>query len=236
MAIINPPIYGTTGDDLLMGMLLSENFFGLDGNDTIRAGGGDDTINGGLGDDQLFGDAGNDKLFGNDGADILNGFTGDDLLAGAAGNDKLYGGDGKDALYGGADNDVLSGGNGDDGLAGGDGVDNLNGGMGNDFMVGGLGKDLLTGGAGTNSFWWYSVDESGAGAINRDVIADFKVGVDTIHLLGFGVTAADLQFTSLNAGRSTVVGIDFDADGLKDFEIQLNNVTFGTLSTTDFVL
>jgi len=40
-----------------------EEFYGLDGNDTILAGGGDDLLSGGIGNDRLIGGLGSDKFF-----------------------------------------------------------------------------------------------------------------------------------------------------------------------------
>ena len=227
-------IYGTLNNDLLKGTLLAEDIFTKDGNDVVHAGGGDDRVYAGSGDDQVWGDDGNDSLFGQDGNDTVYGGNGNDLVSGGAGNDTLYGDDGKDILSGGDGNDVLSGGAGNDGLAGGSGNDIIDGGSGDDFIVGGAGKDLMTGGTGANSFWWYAPGEGSVGDAGRDVITDFKPGTDTIHLLSFRIAMSDIHFSALNGGASTLAWIDFDHNGTHDFEIQFNNVSFGTLHTTDF--
>ena len=110
------------------------------------------------------------------------------------------------------------------------------GGDGNDFLTGGTGKDALTGGAGADKFFWYAPDESGVGVANRDTISDFQVGIDEIHLAGFHIAAEDITFHSIASGRSTILAVDLDHNGSTDFEIQLNNVAFGTIHPSDIVL
>ncbi|TAN67490.1 MAG: hypothetical protein EPN17_10980, partial [Methylobacter sp.] len=83
--VANPPvtiegkvIYGTKGNDKLVGGNGNDSLFGAAGNDKLA---------GGNGDDSLFGDGGNDKLDGGAGNDYLNGGKGDDRLTGGAGAD-----------------------------------------------------------------------------------------------------------------------------------------------------
>lgn len=101
---------GTNGNDVLppSGSDNSgdDDFFGLDGDDTIRGGAGSDSIDAG---------SGNDLAYGQDG---------DDFLSGGADNDRLYGGNG---------NDSLDGGGGDDRLYGDAGADSMVGNFGNDI-------------------------------------------------------------------------------------------------------
>jgi len=98
------------------------------------------------------------------------------------------------------------------------------------------GPVILLGGAGADQFYWYDADESGVGAGNRDIVMDFKVGLDSIHLAAFNITAAELTLTSINRGAGTILGVDFDHDGHNEFEVQLNNVAFGSLHAADIVL
>jgi serralysin len=84
-------------------------------------------------------------------------------------------------LWGGSAADTLGGDSLGNWLAGAGGNDRLTGNAGNDTLVGGAGKDTLTGGANADQFRFGAVAESPAG-VNRDVIADFQVGVDDIHL------------------------------------------------------
>ncbi len=75
---------------------------------------GNDVLNGMVGRDSLSGGAGNDTLRGGYGADYLAGEAGNDTLRGDVGNDSLFGGDGNDTLIGGYGNDTLDGGSGND--------------------------------------------------------------------------------------------------------------------------
>lgn len=86
-------ITGTASSDYLSGYGDQQNIIsGLEGNDTLYAGG--------LG-DHLAGGSGNDELFGSSGADVLTGGTGNDRLEGSSGNDGYIFnlGDGVDTIY-----------------------------------------------------------------------------------------------------------------------------------------
>ena len=98
-------IFGTNGDDDLLGSHHSETIFGFRGDDVIFAGPGNDTVFGGRGDDLIDGGKGNDRLFGE---------KGNDALIGGEGNDDLFGGSGRDLLFGGAGRDELNGDEGND--------------------------------------------------------------------------------------------------------------------------
>ena len=98
-------IFGTEGNDEILGSNHGEAIFGFRGDDAIFAGPGNDTVLGGRGDDLINGDKGNDRLFGQ---------QGNDALVGGEGNDDLFGGQGRDLLLGSAGRDYLSGGEGND--------------------------------------------------------------------------------------------------------------------------
>ncbi len=85
--------------------------------------GGDDTIVGDFGEDSLYGSSGDDEIFGEAGDDSIEGSDGEDQLRGGVGNDTLDGGHGNDGLFGDAGDDVLHAGKGDDALDGGEGND-----------------------------------------------------------------------------------------------------------------
>ena len=89
-------VWGTMGDDVLIGGNHPRVLMGLGGDDVLYAGNQGDCLVGGDGDDRLIGD--NAK----------------DVLLGGAGNDHLDGGNAKDDLDGGADTDTCLGGNGKD--------------------------------------------------------------------------------------------------------------------------
>jgi Ca2+-binding RTX toxin-like protein len=144
-------IYGTQGNNSLVGTKGNDLIYGLEGSDRINGAGGDDCIVGGLGDDKLDGSVGNDVLLGQDGTDDLNGNSGNDKLYGGDGNDKLDGSTDSDTIYGGNGNDTLEGGTGNDSLSGEAGNDILKGGVGNDTLIGGDGSDSADGSTGINS-------------------------------------------------------------------------------------
>lgn len=93
-------VYGSYGNDILVGGAGNENLIGLPGDDVIHGGGG------------------NDDLEGRSGADLLDGQDGDDKVYGSDGNDKILGGEGNDMVEGGADDDDIEGGGGIDSFAG----------------------------------------------------------------------------------------------------------------------
>ncbi|MCC7320346.1 MAG: calcium-binding protein [Rubellimicrobium sp.] len=196
----NDRLDGGTGNDRLLGGAGHDRLRGGSGNDLLRGGRGDDTLDGGSGHDSILGQAGNDLILGGRGRDTLDGGTGDDrilggaradLILGGRGNDHLSGEGGADRIHGGAGADILPGGTGDDRLwgdggndtlMGGSGHDRLEGGAGRDRLLGGRGNDRLSGGAGNDTL------EGGAGAdtfvyaAGRDVITDFRAGVDRLVL------------------------------------------------------
>jgi Ca2+-binding RTX toxin-like protein len=93
-------IVGTSGGDTVNGFSDQSNYlYGLDGNDTLNAGG--------MG-DQLYGGTGDDTLNGGNGNDLLDGGTGTDTMKGGQGNDTyVFGlGYGTDTIY---DNDATTG-------------------------------------------------------------------------------------------------------------------------------
>jgi Ca2+-binding RTX toxin-like protein len=101
-------VFGTIGNDLLVGDRSSETLFGLGGNDV------------------LIGTGGNDTLLGFDGGDLFIGGPGNDTSRGGPGDDRLFGKAGGDRLAGGPDNDFLRGGSGTDVMKGKAGIDRIN--------------------------------------------------------------------------------------------------------------
>jgi Ca2+-binding RTX toxin-like protein len=126
----------------------------------------------------------------------------------------------------------------------------------NDTLNGGAGADMLTGGLGADTFVFTSIGDSGVGAGNRDIIADFVSGTDKIDFSGIdaiaGTSANDnFTFISTNAfsgsgasgagqlryfvdGGNTIIEGDVDGNGLADFQVQLTGVH--TFTTTDLLL
>jgi Ca2+-binding RTX toxin-like protein len=90
---------------------------------------------------------------------------------------------------------------GDNVIIGSMGNDYLEGGAGNDRLAGGIGADMLYGGSGNDVFVF---NNSNFAYINRDTIADFTTGSDSIELSlamfsGIGVTGA-LSATAFASG------------------------------------
>ena len=150
----------------------------------------------------------------------------------------IDGEDGNDALIGGAAGDTL---------LGGDGKDVLRGGAGEDTLRGGLGQDNLRGGADEDTFVFGAIGEAGTGA-TRDVIADFRSGIDQIDLAlidAVSGVAGNQAFTLITgaftaagqiryvAGTNTLEG-NINAGLAADFQITLLGVA-GVVAA-DFIL
>lgn len=118
-------IWGTAGNDVIVGSDIQDNINGLGGNDIICGRGGNDIISGSAGNDRILGDLGDDALYGHEGNDRTSGGPGDDQLFGHAGDDFLNGNEGNDRITGNDGNDQLIGEYGNDHLDGGGGDDNL---------------------------------------------------------------------------------------------------------------
>ncbi|MES1025729.1 hypothetical protein ABN584_22815 [Gloeocapsa sp. BRSZ] len=168
-------LFGTAGNDVLLGSNTREYLSALDANDTVAGGLGDDTLLGGAGNDVLRGDLNNRSPQGSVG--------GNDTLFGGLGNDQLGGKGGDDQLFGEQDNDTLYGDDGDD---------LLRGGLGNDTLIG----DDFSGGQGSDTF----VLAAGEG---RDTILDFENGIDRIGLAG-GLSFNQLTITNSGANNTLI--------------------------------
>jgi uncharacterized repeat protein (TIGR01451 family) len=101
------PIFGTSGNDNLVGTFDPDIIYGLTGNDTIGGIGKSDTIYGNQDDDFINGNQSNDLIIGGKGNDLLLGGKGNDRIYGDLGNDTLIGGLGQDILVGGPDADTF---------------------------------------------------------------------------------------------------------------------------------
>jgi len=84
-------IYGSTGDDFILGPGWTSRIYGGTGNDKISAGFSRDTV---------YGEEGNDTIDGGQGNDYLSGGLDDDHLTGGFGIDKMFGDDGRDTFVG----------------------------------------------------------------------------------------------------------------------------------------
>ena len=97
-------LFGSDGDDTLLGTPDADVICGLEGNDRLRGLGGDDLVLGGEGKDRIAGGSGDDRLRGEKGPDSLRGGGGRDSLSGGPGRDLLSGGPGRDRCGGGKPN------------------------------------------------------------------------------------------------------------------------------------
>ena len=254
-------VKGGDGDDDLSGGNGKDFLYGQNGNDSLDGGFGNDFLFGGDGDDfiidifgnnLLSGENGNDNIIAGIGNDTISGGNGNDTISAGGGNDKISGGNGNDLIFAGAGNDKINAGKGNDTVLGNDGNDKINGSHGSDLITGGLGSDVLTGGRGADTFIFVSAADSAPGKGNRDVITDFKRGVDLIDLsqIDAGLAAGDQAFTFIGTNdftgaggelrfdkvgkKKTIVSGDIDGDGIADFQIQLTG-RMG-LSVDDFIL
>jgi hypothetical protein len=150
------------------GTTAADNMEGAAAADLMIGWGGNDALYGYLGDDDLYGGYGRDWLEGGGGRDLMHGEAGNDQLLGQIGDDTLCGDKGRDMVDGGKGHDIVCGDYGRDTLVGGSGNDTLEGGGSADQLWGGRGADVFVYGAGDG----------------RDVIHDFKLGVDKIDLDG----------------------------------------------------
>ena len=222
-------IVGSSGDDSILGFVGADQVDGGNGRDTVVLAATSTDLNAALDTDidnvevvsaETAGsgvtiDLGNQsegfRIIGSASADAITGGSGDDIIKGGVGDDTLYGKGGNDKMLGGDNDDVL---------------------------IGGAGKDIMTGGAGANRFVFEAVSDSPWGAA-RDVIKDFKVGVDRIDLTAIDadtLAANDQDFTFIGSGAfsgqagelqasafgaNTMVSADVDGDGNADFQILL---------------
>ena len=93
-------VFGTEGNDVLIGDRTSETLIGFGGDDFAVGNSGRDTVLGFSGNDLLIGESGGDTLRGGPGADRQFGKSGGDRLAGGADDDFLRGGTGHDVMKG----------------------------------------------------------------------------------------------------------------------------------------
>jgi Ca2+-binding RTX toxin-like protein len=152
---------GSRLDDVILAGPISNNIFGLAGDDVLNGGPGSDLgIFGGDGDDQIQGGPGDDfNLLGEGGSDVVNGGAGDDRLESRTADDdpdSLIGGAGEDL----ADYDAASGpvtvsldGRANDGVAGENdnvarSIEDIRGSAHSDRITGSAVANDLAGGAG----------------------------------------------------------------------------------------
>jgi Ca2+-binding RTX toxin-like protein len=218
---------GGLGDDMLIGVTLSNAATGESGgNDLMLGGDGQDWIDGGGGDDTLYGDASGYAnsnwavtreltSVGNSTTVSLQFSNADATDLGAGSADTIYGGAGKDWIFSNQGDDVVDAGIDDDVAFGGLGQDTIFGRDGNDLLLGndgttselGDGSDYLDGGDGDDTLWGEGgADTLQGGAGNDKLQGD---GNDTTNqeqgddLLDGG---ADNDTLYGNGGNDTLIG------------------------------
>lgn len=272
----NDEMIGNSYRDVLKGSIGSDILRGEGGNDELWGEVGNDRLYGGNGNDRLIGGAGNDLVNGGAGADTAV-FTGTIAtsvsltLTGTQntghgydsfiGIENIVAGSGADVLSGSSATNVLIGNGGNDRLLGGSGNDALYGGTGADNLAGGLGRDLLYGGTspgttsdGARDVFIFDDGHSAKGASLRDIVYNFKSGVDDIDLrlvdanlnvvgdqtfasfrglrsISFG-TANSIWYVDI--GADLLVRGDVNGDGAYDFELQVASIL--GLASGDFLM
>ncbi|MFO1173528.1 MAG: FG-GAP-like repeat-containing protein [Hyphomicrobiaceae bacterium] len=233
---------------------IAQTIHGSDFGDTLSGQGGNDTLVGHDGDDTLIGGAGADTLTGGEGGDTYDTDGHDQIVEqGTSGVDTLRSSTISLSLASFATIEKLTL-TGTLGLRGtGNAKANtLVGNAGSNVLTGGGGRDVLTGGLAHDVFDFNKLTESGKTAATRDVITDFKHGVDDIDLhtldastkkggnqnftfIGteaFHKQAGELHY--LKSGANTIVEGDVNGDGKADFQIGLTGLK--TLTAGDFLL
>lgn len=190
-------------------------------------------------DNRMVGTDGSDTLYGAGGADSMQGQGGNDALFGEAGADRLAGEAGDDYLDGGADNDVVMGGEGNDTMFGGLGADTLDPGTGNNAMTGGGGKDRFLFKADTLGGSNRILDFSAADGDKIDlsgIDANTKISGDgAFRFIGtaqFSRRAGELRYVA--SGGNAIITGDVNGDGVADFNITLNGLSY--VSSSYFTL
>ncbi len=164
-------------------------------------GSGDTTMHGAAG-SIMVGNSGRDLMIAGDGAESLYAGTGQATLIGGTGNNTLVGGAGQTTIMGGLGNDmivaaggstVIMGGNGTDTIFAGTGDTVVTEGNGTNLMVFNTGNATVTGGTGRDT---YIVSNGHAGG--RELIQNFKVGVDQIQTFGYAAGSTRVQAVGAN--------------------------------------
>jgi Ca2+-binding RTX toxin-like protein len=216
-------IHGGADDDTINSgagiTTATDQLYGDDGNDIIKASTGD---TGAL----LDGGAGKDQIYGSWAANVMNGGDGNDYLSGSGGLDVMHGNAGDDQLKGGPAATKMYGDDGNDSLQGGTGSEFLYGGSGNDRLTGGTGNDYLAGGTGNDTFVF-------APGFGKDTVADFQNTDGVQDIIQFAKTVfADfsaLQSHMAEVGTSVVITVDANTT------IEIQNKTINQLHAGDFL-
>jgi Ca2+-binding RTX toxin-like protein len=235
-------IFGTTGNDLIIGTDLADSLLGKAGDDELQGKAGNDLLSGDDGNDRLFGGENNDLLFGGldvgRDSDLLDGGNGVDTVTygpaqhGMFVDLELHFADAQLSEFRGPRDTLVSienviGTNFNDSLTGDGGANSLSGSGGIDGLAGGAGNDKLSGGGGGDGlFGDLGVDRltGGAGADRFGFFSTSDSGVGAGHrdlIADFQPDAdkIDLRFidakvgTAGGQGFSFIGGSNFSAEG-----------------------
>jgi len=221
---------GGTGDDQIIGNVVTNSLNGGAGQDSLFGREGDDVLVGGEGDDVIIDGIGATQADGGAGRDFVVALSGDGTLRGGDDDDIIIGGIGGDALFGEAGNDVLRG---EAGIGFLFGADTLSGGTGDDLLMGGGGADRFEfttddGADVIGAFALTDVKVDGTGTATPNG-ADFVSGFDQIILTGFSTVDADNVLDFVTDGDDGAV---FAAEGTT---ITFFDLLVADLSVEDFV-
>ncbi len=194
--LVGDSLYGSVGNDSVVGDAKYTTYALDKGNDTLSVYFGNSTIYGEAGNDRLlsFSD-GNDSINGGDGNDYISVVGGNNFIDAEAGNDTIYGGAANDTIYGAAGNDTIY-------LAGDASVTNR--------VNGGLGNDNIYASDGTDMFYYNTVD-------GADKIYDFDSSKDIIMLIDGEVGASGVRGKDLilTVGKTTVTVVGKYNEGVR---------------------
>ncbi len=190
-------IYGTEGNDSIMGSPYNDTIYGYGGDDTIQAFNGNNLIYGGAGNDSIRGDYGNDTIYGEDGNDYIDASKGSDIVYGGTGNDTItffyYDSNPVSSNY-------IDAGEGNDRIE-------MNGGK-NNTVIGGLGNDYIYNKGGSNIYIYNLGDGNDTivpkgNSSNNDTL-QFGDGItlENIKFVGSGI---DVNITFKNCEGSILI-------------------------------
>lgn len=212
------PIYGTAGNDSLIGGIGDDSLYGGDGDDSIDGGAGADLMTGGSGSDFYYVDNSGDTIVeaadeGWDGVSSNVSYTLQDNVEGLY----LGGGEAVDGTGNEIDNEIygndyvntLTGLGGADYIVGGDGNDRLLGGAGNDLLVGGDGSADVAVYAGLQSSFTLATVDGTVTITDDAATSDGDEGTDSL----FGIEVVEFQ-GGIQTGISSPIVLDLNGNGV----------------------
>ncbi|MGC5198209.1 hypothetical protein [Aphanothece microscopica] len=245
-------IYGTNGDDLLVGTPAADDIYGFTGNDTFRGVGNDDFVVGGDGID-LIDFAGTTQGVSLDlSIEGWQAFRGSERVF-LAGAENVDGSAGNDTITGNELSNNLRSAGGDDMLAGGAGIDSLDGGEGVDtasYAGSGAGitirLDLGFGVDGGGAFDTFTSIENVIGTAFNDVIVgiagvanqlDGGLGDDTFYGEGIDAVIGGGGFDTFFTGPGAALNMNIGASQVETiWGGFLSDTMDGSIATVDLTL